>query len=269
MTRYTDCLSIEGPPEGLFQGMKPLLEDWGFEITHLNQDYLIAREKPGDFPFTRLVTIELAAAALGISKVRVVVSNKAMPLQSNNHCYQMFRRVTDAIKGNQGAILNGSLYPLQSAPKAMPKEVEWPVEVDRYLNGDGGSGSTPIMVEDSTAVQPDPSPSLDDLETMTVGELTAAIEKLKQSINGLECLVREQEEELALHYQTVETLQTQMNTAGLFNDLDLEREIAEEQEFARMLDESLEGQRSRLREQQVVFSQHLSILQHKEAAEMT
>lgn len=277
MSRYTDVVTIKGSPHDLFESVRQLLEEWGYDIMFLGQDCLMAREKVGHVPLALLATVELtvdsATTAEGSPRIRVVVKNEAMPLQSNNYCFQIFQRLSQAL-ASYGEKVNGvSAAPrptAQTAPQTQRKESA----ENSQLKGESG-WKPPQENKGKGLVSnvyklPNPAPhdqngNIDELEMMTLGELTQVVDQLQHSMEQLGCLVNEQEEELALHRQQAEALQRQRNASDLFSDLDLEREIAEEQELAKMLDESLAGQRSRLREQKIVFHRYLSVLRAKEA----
>jgi hypothetical protein len=66
----------------------------------------MARETPGNVPFSKLVTVEVLVdstrATSETTNLSVVVKNEELPLQTNNHCFQVYQRVNQAISDNKG-----------------------------------------------------------------------------------------------------------------------------------------------------------------------
>ena len=62
----------------------------------------MAREVPGKMPFAKLVVVEIlidkSTATETESKMSVVVKNEELPLQTDNHCRQLFIYVKEAIE---------------------------------------------------------------------------------------------------------------------------------------------------------------------------
>ena len=73
-----------------------------------------------------------------------------------------------------------------------------------------------------------------------------------------------QEEELTLQRQTVQELQDKLANVGDFERLELENELAEEQERKEFLDRTLTGQRRNLKERQEILLQHLRVLRRRQ-----
>ena len=102
------------------------------------------------------------------------------------------------------------------------------------------------------------------LENMPLGELEAMVKSLQGDLDKLVRFVNDQEEELTLQCQTVQELQDKLTQAGDFERLNLENELAEEQERKQFLDETLVGQRRNLKERQEVLLQHLRVLRRRQ-----
>jgi chromosome segregation ATPase len=98
------------------------------------------------------------------------------------------------------------------------------------------------------------------LENMPLGELQEIVKNLQEDFDKLVRFVNDQEEELTLQCQTVEELEEKLKTANDYDRFELESELLEEQERTKMLDETLFGQRRRLRERQAILAQHLRVL---------
>ncbi len=106
MARYTHLLTVAAPLGRLYEQVTDLLKSCNFEVLHLTDDYLIARETPGKVPFPKLVTVEVLVDNTRATKegtqLNFVVKNEELPLKSNNHCYQVYQRLNQAISDNKG-----------------------------------------------------------------------------------------------------------------------------------------------------------------------
>jgi hypothetical protein len=106
MARYTHDLTVAVPLSQLYEQIKAVLEACHFEVLYFKEDYVVARESPGNIPFSRLVTVEVfvdsTRATPDMTHLNVVVKNEELPLQANNHCYQMYEKLNQAIAENQG-----------------------------------------------------------------------------------------------------------------------------------------------------------------------
>ena len=101
MARYTHLLTLTDSINGLYAQVQDMLESFNFQVDYVTADYLMARENPGGVPFAKLVTVEVlfdnTRATTETTKLELVVKNEELPLQSNNHCYQMYQQLTQAI----------------------------------------------------------------------------------------------------------------------------------------------------------------------------
>jgi hypothetical protein len=106
MARYTHDLTVAVPLSQFYEQIKAVLTACHFEVLYFKEDYVVARELPGNIPFSRLVTVEVfvdsTRATPDITHLNVVVKNEELPLQANNHCYQMYEKLNQAIVENQG-----------------------------------------------------------------------------------------------------------------------------------------------------------------------
>lgn len=98
------------------------------------------------------------------------------------------------------------------------------------------------------------------LENMPVDELQGLVQNLQQDLEKVFRFVNDQEEELTLQRQTIEELQGKIQAASEYDRMALENEMADELESYQMLNETLVGQRLRLREREDVLSQHQAVL---------
>jgi polysaccharide biosynthesis transport protein len=110
-----------------------------------------------------------------------------------------------------------------------------------------------------------------NLSQLSAIELQHLVETLSQDWLKATRLIREQEEELDLQSQTVSELQSRLHTArdyhrhaaSEYDKLSLEVQLADEEERKRLLDQTLGGQRRRLRGQHETLRQALELLRAK------
>jgi hypothetical protein len=106
MARYTHDLTVAVPLSQFYEQVKEVLKACSFEVLYFKEDFVVARETPGNIPFSRLVTVEIfvdsTRATQDITHLSVVVKNEELPLQANNHCYQMYEKLNQAITDNKG-----------------------------------------------------------------------------------------------------------------------------------------------------------------------
>ncbi len=83
----------------------------------------MARETPGEVPFTKLVTVEIlidnTTASGEETNLNFVVKNEELPLQANNHCYQMYNRVSQALENNDSWELVESVVGLETSRSSL------------------------------------------------------------------------------------------------------------------------------------------------------
>jgi polysaccharide biosynthesis transport protein len=116
-----------------------------------------------------------------------------------------------------------------------------------------------------------------DLAQLSAVELQHLVETLSQDWLNATRLIREQEEELDLQSQTVSELQSRLHNArdyhrhaaSEYDKLSLEVQLADEEERKRLLDQTLGGQRRRLRGQHETLRQALDILRAKQGSVST
>jgi hypothetical protein len=106
MARYTQDLTVAVPLAQLYQQVTDVLKGCNLEILYFKEDYLMARETPGNVPFAKLVTVEVLVDSTRATKetttLTMVVKNEELPLQTQNHCYGIYQKVNKAIAENKG-----------------------------------------------------------------------------------------------------------------------------------------------------------------------
>lgn len=98
------------------------------------------------------------------------------------------------------------------------------------------------------------------LEKQPIEDLQKLVQELERDLEKLSQFVESQEEELVLKQQEIDALQAKIEAANDYDRLNLENELADEQDGYQMLHETLIGQRRSLRERGEYVSQHRAVL---------
>lgn len=101
MARYTCLFTVATAVNRLQPMLGELLESCNFDVIYQTEDYLMAREVPGQVTYSKLVTVEVlidrTTATEREVRMNFVIKNEELPLQIDNHCRQMFNLVSQAI----------------------------------------------------------------------------------------------------------------------------------------------------------------------------
>ena len=101
MARYTCSLTVAIPLEQLQSAFIEILKSCNFRDIYTTTDFIMASEKPGDVNYRKLVTAEVfihrSTATESEVNVSVEVKNEELALHLDNHCFQMFNVVQEAI----------------------------------------------------------------------------------------------------------------------------------------------------------------------------
>ncbi len=102
MARYTGFFKVAASVNNFQQLLSELLESCNFNIIYQAGDYLMAREIPGKVAYHQLVTVEILVDKTMATNQEVqmnfVIKNEELPLQVDNHCYQVFNQVNQAVQ---------------------------------------------------------------------------------------------------------------------------------------------------------------------------
>lgn len=109
----------------------------------------------------------------------------------------------------------------------------------------------------------------DRLYAAPINKLEEMVVYLKQDLEDLTQLVKEQEEELLVKRQKVKKLQRKVNLATEKERYDLEMQLAQEQEQKRMLDETLVGQRRNLQKRKEALYEYQQVLETRKDGSCT
>jgi hypothetical protein len=94
MSRYVCHFSVNLAPQAVRSLLKQLITSCGIELIYEVEDYLMAREIPGQVSFAKLVTVEvlidISTATHDTVKLSLIIKNEELPLNTNNHCRQIF-----------------------------------------------------------------------------------------------------------------------------------------------------------------------------------
>ncbi len=101
MARYNCSYLVQSSLGELESLLKQLLQSCDFDVIYNTNDYMMAREVPGKVNFSKLVTVEVlidnTTATKNEIQFSLVVKNDELPLQSNNHCHQLFTRIKEVV----------------------------------------------------------------------------------------------------------------------------------------------------------------------------
>lgn len=105
MARYTSLFTVAVPFDKFRQLLTDILSSCRLDIIYTSEDYLVAREVPGQVSFAKLVTVEVLIDRFLTTETEVkmsfVVKNEELPLRNNNHCQQMFDLINQAVTDNR------------------------------------------------------------------------------------------------------------------------------------------------------------------------
>jgi hypothetical protein len=104
MSRYVCHFLVNLSPQHVRLPLKMLFEACGMDTMYETDDYVMAREIPGQIIFTKLVTsevsIDVSRTDPDLVRLSFLVKNEELPLNPNNHCRQIFDLLRVAIAHN-------------------------------------------------------------------------------------------------------------------------------------------------------------------------
>ncbi|BAZ04776.1 hypothetical protein [Calothrix sp. NIES-3974] len=102
MARYTCSFVLSISLDDLQPALVDLLYNCGLDVKYHTIDYIMAREIPGNVPFSKLVTVEAlidkTTATESETRMTIVIKNEELPLQIDNHCRQVFDFIKQEIE---------------------------------------------------------------------------------------------------------------------------------------------------------------------------
>lgn len=111
MARYTCSTAVSQPLDNIFSKLRTFLDGNGLEVLFFQKDCLIAREHPGQVAIAKLVTIEVvvdnALDSANAKQMDVVVTNEELPFHRQNHCFQIFKKLSELLNTNCSMSVEG------------------------------------------------------------------------------------------------------------------------------------------------------------------
>ncbi|MDA0672891.1 MAG: hypothetical protein O3C67_04185 [Cyanobacteria bacterium] len=101
MARYSTLIKAQSSLPSLRQVLLNTLASCDLDLIYDNDDYLVAKERPGDVRLNCLATVEVLINPPTLSnpsaQVNLVVTNEELPLKRDNHCQRLFQLVNHAL----------------------------------------------------------------------------------------------------------------------------------------------------------------------------
>ena len=233
--------------------------------------------------------VRIAESSQGLNSLEKPLDGAIKALEEQQAIFNQFWQQWDNIKAQvqrqsrevqqQGEILENRFQALEETQASLEEaKIQWGVQqnilsnkqdrlqkVNDHLQVIQELQQTLEQVANGTGdIASEGKIDLVSLENMPLGELEGKVKSLQEDLEKLVRFVNDQEEELTLQCQTVQELQDKLGEVGAFDRLDLENELAEEQERKEFLDETLVGQRRNLKERQEVLLQYLRVLRRRQ-----
>ncbi|MBF2029026.1 MAG: hypothetical protein IGS48_20070 [Oscillatoriales cyanobacterium C42_A2020_001] len=120
------------------------------------------------------------------------------------------------------------------------------------------------LAETSDKVKVGLQVDVEALEKMPLDELQKLAQELEAELEKMSRFVHIQEEELNAKQQEIEEIRAKIQAANEYDRLNLENELADEQDGYQMLNETLVGQRRNLQARKSVLSQHQTVLRRRQ-----
>ncbi|MDX2240911.1 MAG: pilus motility taxis protein HmpF [Leptolyngbyaceae cyanobacterium bins.302] len=165
--------------------------------------------------------------------------------QSWHEAQNALEQARSELKAQQTALTTKQEYlHLLSAQSQTSEEMHQ--QLFRLAESDGVNVGTQIDVE--------------ALEKMPIDELQRLAQEMEAELAKLSGFVQSQEEELTAKQQEIDQLKAKIQSANEYDRLNLENELADEQDGYQMLNETLVGQRRSLQSRKSILSQHQAVL---------
>ena len=105
MARYTCSYHVGLSEKEMIASLKEILSECDLNLTYETGGYIMAKEKPGNVAFPKLVEVEILYDRTKLNKdsiqVDFVAKNEELPLQTKNHCYTIFNDIQSIINKKQ------------------------------------------------------------------------------------------------------------------------------------------------------------------------
>ena len=104
MARYTCSFSVAIGVENLRQLLAEIFKSCNLVLICDRNDYMMARQHPGQVSFSKLVTVEVlidnTTSTQTATRINLVIKNEELALQIDNHCHRIFDLVKQSIVEN-------------------------------------------------------------------------------------------------------------------------------------------------------------------------
>ncbi|AFY39527.1 hypothetical protein Lepto7376_3303 [[Leptolyngbya] sp. PCC 7376] len=101
MARYTCSYHVGLPEKEMIASLKEIIDECDLNLTYETGGYIMAKEKPGNVAFPKLVEVEIlydrTKPDQDSIQVDFVAKNEELPLQTQNHCYHIFNGIQSII----------------------------------------------------------------------------------------------------------------------------------------------------------------------------
>lgn len=205
MARYTRSLSVSLSLSDCLTQLKAVLKDCGLEVLLSKEDCLIARETPGQVPFAKLVTIEVLVdstrATSTITNMDIVVKNEELPLQTNNHCSQVFDQLNQSLTQHSGwQIISENLPTVVETTEPLISQND-DVKHQQTIGAPSAKSQQQALNHQETALQQDrqdiPNLQTSDQQRVHAASLEELRQKRAESVANLERLRQKRVESIA------------------------------------------------------------------------
>jgi len=101
MARYTTLFQVMSSLAQIKSTIADTLASCDLNLIYENEEYLVAKEKPGGVKPSQLATVEVLINPPTVSepsaRVNIIVKNQELPLRHDNHCHRIFEQVNEAL----------------------------------------------------------------------------------------------------------------------------------------------------------------------------
>ncbi len=105
MARYTCSFHVGLSEKEMIASLKEILDECNLNLTYETGGYIMAKEKPGNVAFPKLVELEIlydrTKPKQGKIQVDFVAKNEELPLQTDNHCHMLFNDIQSVVSSKQ------------------------------------------------------------------------------------------------------------------------------------------------------------------------
>ena len=109
MARYSALFKAVNSVHDIRQVLADTLAACDLNLIYANDEYLVAKEKPGGVTPAKLATVEVLINPPTVeepsARVNLVVKNEELALKADNHCHRIFDLVNRAISDTDLATL--------------------------------------------------------------------------------------------------------------------------------------------------------------------